>query len=67
MITIYKTDIVKNTEDGQIIYAELRGSSTETKPTTLGEKIIGNGSVFIETDTGAVYLYNEDNQEWNEA
>lgn len=66
MIKIYKTDIVKNTDEGQVIYAELRGLSTDTKPSKIGDKTIGNGSVFIEIDTGNVFLYNEETQEWNE-
>ena len=63
MVTIYKIDDVKNTEEGQVIYAELRGLSTDTKPTEIGEKIIGNGSAYIEIDTKNVALYNEENQQ----
>ena len=64
MITIYKTDNIKNTEEGQVMYGELRGLSTDTKPTEIGNKTIGNGSVFIEIDTQAVFIYNETSQEW---
>jgi hypothetical protein len=64
MITIFKTDIIKNTEEGQILYGELRGVSTATKPTTINGMKIGNGSVFIETDTQKIYFFDEENQEW---
>ena len=64
MITIYKTDNIKNTEEGQVMYGELRGLSTDTKPTEFESKIIGNGSVFIETDTQKLYFFDADSQEW---
>ena len=57
MVSIFKTDNIKNTEEGRIIYGELRGLSTDTKPTTLGEDEIGNGSVFIEIDTQKLSFY----------
>ncbi len=64
MITIYKTDNIKNTEEGQVMYGELRGLSTDTKPTEFEGKIIGNGTAFIEIDTQNVAIYNEDSQQW---
>lgn len=64
MVTIYKTDVIKNDENGQTIFCELRGKSTDTKPTTIGSKKIGNGSVYIEIDTQNVSLYDEDSQDW---
>lgn len=66
MVTIYKTDIVKNEEEGQVIYAELRGMSTDTKPTSIGNKTIGNGSVFIEIDTQKIFFYDIDSETWKE-
>ena len=64
MVTIYKTDVIKNTEEGQIFYGELRGLSDETKPTTIGDKKVGNGSVYIEIDTQEVSIFDEASQEW---
>ena len=64
MISIFKTDNVRNTEEGQVIFAELRGMSTDTKPTQIGDKIIGNGSVFVEIDTEKLYFFDADSQEW---
>ena len=63
MITIYN---VKKSEikEGNFL-VELRGLSTDEKPTTLPTGgTIENGSVFIEIDTGNVYLYNEEGTEW---
>jgi hypothetical protein len=67
MVTIYKTDNIKNTGDGQTIFAELRGLSTDTKPTQIGNKAIGNGSVFVEIDTGNIFFYDLDSETWKEA
>lgn len=66
MVSIFKTDNVKNTDDGKIIYGELRGLSTETKPTTIGEVKIGNGSVFVEIDTQKLSFYDESSETWKE-
>ena len=41
---------------------ELRGLSTDQKPT----ERIGNGSIFIEMDTGKVYMFDKENVEWRE-
>lgn len=53
MITIYS-----KTENS----VELRGLSTDTKPT----ENIDNGSVFIEIDTGKLYMFDAENQLWKE-
>ena len=59
MITI--SEIKANTKGGNYI-AELRGLSTDTKPT----EGINNGCVFIEIDTGKLYMYDEENEQWKE-
>ena len=41
---------------------EFRGLSTDEKPV---EKV-GNGSVFIELDTGKVFMFDEQNKVWKE-
>lgn len=64
MVTLYKNDNVKNTTEGQTTFCELRGLSTDTKPTEINGYTIGNGSVFIEIDTQAVFIFNETTQEW---
>lgn len=64
MVTLYKNDNVRKTTDGQTTYCELRGLSTDTKPTEINGMKIGNGSVFIEIDTQEVFIFNETTQEW---
>lgn len=67
MITIIKREkaILKGEKTASIV--ELRGLSTDTKPTTISEdEVIENGSIFIEIDTGKVYLFDLENQEWKE-
>ena len=66
MISIYKTERTDETTEGKVIQAELRGLSTDEKPTTLNNAIIGNGSIFIEIDTGKLYMYDLENEEWKE-
>lgn len=66
MVSLYKIENTNITTDGKFISCELRGLSTDEKPTTYKENKIANGSVFIEIDTGSVFIYNQDNEEWNE-
>lgn len=64
MISIYKTDNIKVVEEDTIIYGELRGKSTDTKPTEIDGKTIGNGCVFVEIDTGKIFFFDADSEEW---
>ena len=41
---------------------EFRGLSTDDKPI----ERVGNGSVFIELDTGKVFIFDEQNKTWRE-
>ena len=41
---------------------EFRGLSTDEKPI----ERVGNGSVFIELDTGKVFIFDEQNKMWRE-
>ena len=66
MVSIFKTDNIKNTEEGRIIYGELRGLSTDTKPTKIGEDTIGNGSVFVEIDTQKLSFFDGNAKTWKE-
>lgn len=65
MITIYN---VKKSKIGEVskFLMELRGLSTDEKPTSWNNGIIENGSAFIEINTGKVYLFDETDSEWNE-
>lgn len=67
MITIYKTENTWNTPDGDVITTELRGLSTDEKPIEFGGKEIGNGSVFVEIDTGKIFFFDGDSKTWKEA
>ena len=66
MVTIYKIENTMILPDKEVIFAELRGLSTDTKPITIGDKVIGNGSSYIATDTQKLYFFDADSQEWNE-
>ena len=66
MTTIYSIQFEKNKEDGEYIICELRGLSTDTKPTKMGERFIDNGSAFIEIDTGKIFFYDLDSKTWKE-
>lgn len=60
MISITKQEI--NIKDGNKPILEITGLSTDTKPT----EDISQGSRFIEIDTGKIYMYDAENQEWKE-
>lgn len=62
MITIYRKDELVMTTDGVLVEVEYRGLSTDTKPT----ENITNGTTFIEIDTGKVYMFDIENEEWKE-
>ena len=61
MISIYKNNGISNIESGNR-ELEYRGLSTDSKPTTN----VVNGSVFIEIDTGKIYLFDADSSTWKE-
>lgn len=67
MISIYKVDNTRTTTTDKLVSTELRGLSTDTKPTEIAGKKVDNGSVFIEIDTGKLFLYDLENEEWKEA
>lgn len=58
MITIYRENGIVEGK-GELEY---RGLSTDTKPT----ENVNNGSVFIEIDTGKMFLYDQQNSLWKE-
>jgi len=59
MISIIKTDV----SDLKTNIVEYRGLSKDTKPT--GEDV-GNGSVFIEIDTGKMFFFDYESKTWKE-
>lgn len=66
MISLYDVRNNKIEPDETKITVELRGLSTDTKPTEINNKTIDNGSTFIEIDTGKIYFYDLENEEWKE-
>ena len=63
-ITDYKGDKIKIIDNDEYILVELRGLSTDTKPTKVGDKKIDNGSVFIEINTQKIFFFDADSQTW---
>ena len=63
MVTIYKVE-KSNIENGGKFLVELRGLSTDEKPTTINGGAIENGSVFIEIDTQDIYFFDKESREW---
>lgn len=66
MISIYQVNKLAGDNDSSKTIMELRGLSTDEKPTEISNTIIDNGSTFIEIDTGKVFLYDLENEEWKE-
>lgn len=66
MITIYDIKKVKKQSGNIKFLVELRGLSTDTKPTTIENGIVENGSSFLEINTGKLYMYDLAGQEWDE-
>ena len=64
MITIYRKN--ETSTNGNEREIELRGLSTDDKPTTLNNKPLANGTTFIEINTGKIYLYDAENEQWRE-
>ena len=66
MISLYKIENTKIKPDDDYVSVELRGLAEDTKPTEINGKKIDNGSIYLCVDTGDVYLYDLENQEWNQ-
>ena len=66
MISIYKIDNTKIKPNDDYISVDLRGLSTDEKPTEINGKKVDNGSIFIEMDSGKIYFYDLENEQWKE-
>lgn len=66
MVTISLNQNTYIKPDDSYILIELRGLSTDIKPTEFGSKKIDNGSVFIEIDTGKLFMFDLENTQWRE-
>jgi len=66
MLTIQNKGVVETTKEKNYMRVEAYGLSTDSKPTQAGNYYIGNGSLFIEMDTGKIYFYDLANTRWLE-
>jgi len=68
MVTINESKNTKIEGNKRYIFVELRGLSTDTKPTVYEDEnltsYIDNGSVFVEMDTQKIFFYDLASQEW---
>ncbi len=64
MISIYQNKNMSTTGDSEEKEIQFRGLSTDEKPTSLGDENIENGSIFIEIDTGKLFFFDAENEEW---
>lgn len=64
MITI--SEIKASTKNSKFLIGELRGLSTDEKPTEIDGNEIVNGCIFIEMDTSKIYFYDAENEQWKE-
>ena len=67
MISLYKIENTHIKPDADYISVEFRGLSTEEMPTEYNGKKIANGSIYVCIDTGDVYIYDLENEEWHQA
>lgn len=66
MVSLYKIENTHIKPDADYISVEFRGLAQDEKPTEYNGKKIANGSSFVEIDTGNVYLYDIESEEWKE-
>lgn len=67
MISISEAKRMREDGDDKLTILELRGLSTDEKPVDeINNTNIDNGSIFIEIDTGKVYMFDLENTEWKE-
>ena len=66
MKSIYQKNNSITRKDGETKEIEFRGLSTDAKPTNIDGKDIPNGAIFIEINTGKMFLYDLDNKQWKE-
>lgn len=66
MITIYDIKLRQKRNKKNFIKGELRGLSTDAKPIVFEGKYIDNGSIFIEINTGKIFMFDLENEQWKE-
>lgn len=66
MVTINKIGLQRERVNNDYILVQISLLSTDTKPTTFDGCKVDNGSVCIEIDTGDIFLFDLENNEWKE-
>ena len=66
MITIQKIENKRTVEGEEAVNVELRGLSGDDKPIEIANKKVDNGSIFIEIDTGKIFMFDLENKLWKE-
>lgn len=66
MITIYKNLNIYDSSDEKKKQTEIRGLSTDEKPFIENLPELNNGATFIEIDTGKMYMFDLENNQWKE-
>ena len=66
MVSIYAKEERVNRENEGYVMVELRGLSTDTKPTEIDGNKVENGSTFIEINTGKIFFYDLSTETWKE-
>lgn len=64
MVTIGNTNYTTTDKSGEYFIGDLRGLSTDTKPTEIDGKKVGNGTAFIEIDTQNIFFYDLNTKTW---
>ena len=64
MVTVFSNKKIRMDNKKRCVQVELRGLSTDTKPTSIDGIDVGNGSVFIEIDTQKIYFFDLYSKEW---
>lgn len=66
MVTIFKMENTQTKEGKEYFTGEIRCLSTDEKPTKVGDKYVDNGTQLVEINTGKIYFFDLDNQQWKE-
>lgn len=66
MVTVNKKERERIVGENIYQLIEFSGNSEDTKPTEDGTRKVDNGSIFIEVDTGKIFLYDLENEQWEE-
>lgn len=66
MVSIIKTNYETTNKSGKYFIGDLGGLSTDEKPTQIDGMKVGNGCTYLEIDTGKIFFYDLENEQWKE-